>query len=123
MDLASGVHLGPYEIVSRLGSRGMGEVFEARDTRLGRAVAIKVLSRQFADDVRLRLRLYPNICTLYDIGEDGGKTYLVMELLMTRLLPSVSSEARFRSATYFATERRSPMHWRPRIARRLFTAI
>jgi len=88
MDLGSGTRLGPYEIISRLGAGGMGEVFRARDTRLDRSVAIKVLPAELAQNAQFRLRFeheaktisqlnHPNICTLYDVG-DG---YLVMELL------------------------------------------
>jgi len=88
MQLATGSRLGPYEIVSRIGSGGMGEVFRARDTRLDRSVAIKVLSDDFAGDPRLRLRFereartisqlnHPHICTLHDVGDN----YLVLELL------------------------------------------
>jgi serine/threonine protein kinase len=88
MDVAPGTRFGPYEVVSRLGAGGMGEVYRARDTRLDRSVAIKVLPSEFARNAQLRLRFerearsisqlsHPNICTLYDVG-DG---YLVMELL------------------------------------------
>ena len=83
-----GARLGPYEIVSRIGAGGMGEVFHARDTRLERSVAIKVLPAELAHNAQFRLRFereaktisqlnHPNICTLHDVG-DG---YLVMELL------------------------------------------
>ncbi len=88
MDLSQGTRLGPYEIVARLGAGGMGEVYRARDTRLDRSVAIKVLPSELAKESQLKLRFereakaisqlnHPNICTLYDVG-DG---YLVMELL------------------------------------------
>ncbi len=83
-----GTRLGPYEIVSRIGAGAMGEVWRARDTRLGRDVAVKVLSSELAHDARLRVRFereaktisqlnHPNICTLFDVGDD----YIVMELL------------------------------------------
>lgn len=86
MKLASGVRLGPYEIVAPIGAGGMGEVYRARDTRLDRTVAIKILPAEFAQDERLRIRFereaktisalnHPNICALYDVGPD----YLVME--------------------------------------------
>jgi hypothetical protein len=88
MTLSNGARLGPYEVVAPLGAGGMGEVFKARDTRLERSVAIKILPAEFAKNAQLRLRFereaktisqlsHPNICTLYDVG-DG---YLVMELL------------------------------------------
>jgi Tol biopolymer transport system component len=86
--ITPGSRLGPYEVVARIGAGGMGEVFKARDTRLERHVAIKVLSADFANDAALRLRFereaktisqlsHPNICTLFDVGDN----YLVMELL------------------------------------------
>ncbi|HXI11162.1 MAG TPA: protein kinase [Thermoanaerobaculia bacterium] len=92
MDVTVGKRLGPYEIVSRIGAGGMGEVFKASDTRLDRSVAIKVLSASFAGNEDLRARFdreartisqlnHPNICTLYDIGHENGTDYLVMELL------------------------------------------
>lgn len=90
MQLQSGNRLGPYEIVERVGAGGMGEVYRARDTRLARSVAIKVLPAAFAGDVRLRARLeqeaktisalnHLHICTLHDVGRDNGIDYLVME--------------------------------------------
>ena len=80
MSLAAGTRLGPYEILSALGAGGMGEVYKARDTRLERTVAIKVLSAQLADDPQFRDRFdrearavsaldHPNICALYDVGK------------------------------------------------------
>ena len=92
MPLAKGTRLGPYEIVAPIGAGGMGEVFKARDTRLERSVAIKVLSGEFAKNSELKLRFereakaisqlnHPNICTLHDMGDDAGTSYLVMELL------------------------------------------
>jgi Tol biopolymer transport system component len=88
VETSPGSRLGPYEIVSRIAAGGMGEVFKARDTRLDRSVAIKVLPAELAQNAGFRLRFereartisqlnHPNICTLYDVG-DG---YLVMELL------------------------------------------
>ncbi|MGH9200568.1 MAG: protein kinase domain-containing protein, partial [Vicinamibacterales bacterium] len=92
MTLASWTRLGPYEIVALLGAGGMGEVYRARDTRLDRAVAVKVLPATIARDSAFRQRLqtearaisklaHPNICTLHDIGEQDGMTFLVMELI------------------------------------------
>ena len=88
MSLAPGTRLGPYEIVAPIGAGGMGEVYRARDTRLDRSVAVKILPVEFAQNAQLRLRFereaktisqlsHPNICALYDVGDN----YLVMELL------------------------------------------
>src|SRR3990167_964471 len=92
MPLVPGSRLGPFEIVAPLGAGGMGEVYRARDTRLDRTVAIKVLPENLANDPRFRERFdrearaisqltHPHICTLHDVGEDAGTAYLVMELL------------------------------------------
>src|SRR5713226_5803545 len=92
MALTSGTRLGPHEILSAIGAGGMGEVYRARDTRLNRIVAIKVLPAHLADRSELRERFereartiaslnHPHICTLYDIGQQDGVDYLVMEYL------------------------------------------
>jgi Tol biopolymer transport system component len=92
MPILPGRRLGPYEILSAIGAGGMGEVYKARDTRLDRIVAIKVLPTQFADRSELRERFereartiaglnHPHICTLHDIGQQDGTDYLVMEYL------------------------------------------
>src|SRR6476661_81764 len=92
MTLAAGARLGPYEIVAPIGAGGMGEVFKARDTRLERVVAIKVLPPEFANNEHLRLRFereartisklnHANICGVYDVGHDNGLDYLVLEYL------------------------------------------
>ncbi len=92
MPLEAGRQLGPYEIVSAIGAGGMGEVYKARDTRLDRTVAIKVLPEHVASDPDLQQRFereaktisslnHPHICTLYDVGEHEGTTFLVMEYL------------------------------------------
>ncbi len=92
MALSPGTSIGPYEIVALLGAGGMGEVYRARDPRLGRDVAIKVLPAALADDSDRRERFerearaasalnHPHICALYDIGRHEGIDYLVMELL------------------------------------------
>ena len=92
MALASGTKLGPYEVQSPLGAGGMGEVYRARDTRLDRDVAVKVLPTHLSADPNLRQRLereakavsrlsHPNICTLHDIGHQDGIDYIVMELV------------------------------------------
>ncbi len=92
MSLEAGARLGPYAIASRLGAGGMGEVYLANDTRLDRAVAIKILPAEFAADAQFRLRFereartisqlnHPHICLLFDVGHDAGHDYLVMELV------------------------------------------
>ena len=92
MTLAAGSRLGPYEIVSAVGAGGMGEVYKAKDTRLGRDVAIKVLPASLSSSAELRQRLereaktisqlsHPHICTLHDVGHQDGTDYLVMEFL------------------------------------------
>src|SRR6202022_2757883 len=92
MPILSGRRLGPYEILSAIGAGGMGEVYRARDTRLNRIVAIKVLPTHLADRSELRERFereartiaslnHPHICTLFDIGCQDGIDYLVMEYL------------------------------------------
>ena len=90
MPLAPGTHLGPYEISTPLGAGGMGEVYRARDTRLERSVAIKILPEQLSKDPTRKQRFereaktisslnHPHICTLHDIGSQDGIDYLVME--------------------------------------------
>jgi hypothetical protein len=102
MSLTPGTRLGPYEILSPLGAGGMGEVYRARDTRLGRDVAIKVLPQHLSSSPEVRARFerearavsslnHPHICTLHDVGREGDVDYLVMELvegetLLDRLL-------------------------------------
>jgi Tol biopolymer transport system component len=92
MGLTSGSKLGPYEIVSPLGAGGMGEVYRAHDSRLGRDVAIKVLPEDLSSNPDLKARFerearaisalsHPHICHLYDVGSQDGTDYLVMELL------------------------------------------
>ena len=82
MPLSSGTRLGPYEILAKLGAGGMGEVYRALDSRMGREVAIKVSAQKFSERFEREVRLiaslnHPNICTLFDVGPD----YLVMELI------------------------------------------
>src|SRR5213595_2105066 len=105
MALTSGTRLGPYEIQSPLGAGGMGEVYRARDTRLDREVAIKVLPQNVAarEDVRARFERearaisalnHPNICTLHDVGREGDVAYLVMELVDGETLAALIERGR-----------------------------
>ncbi len=92
MALDPGTRLGPYEIVAGIGAGGMGEVYRAKDTRLGRDVAVKVLPQHLSSNPEIRARFdreaktisslnHPHICTLHDIGREGETDYLVMELI------------------------------------------
>ena len=100
MPIQTGTRLGPYEITGTLGEGGMGEVYRARDTRLGRDVAIKVLPSYLSSDPRIRERFaqearmisslsHPHICALFDVGDANGIDYLVMELVDGRTLADV----------------------------------
>jgi Tol biopolymer transport system component len=97
MPLTPGTRLGAYEVTRALGVGGMGEVYRARDTRLDRSVAIKVMPADLTTDPQFRARFerearaisqlqHPHICTLYDVGEADGTAYLVMELLQGQTL-------------------------------------
>src|SRR5215472_2083171 len=103
MPLSAGSRLGPYEIVALLGAGGMGEVYRARDSRLERIVAIKVLKtgvdagsergKRFVQEARAASALnHPHIVSIFDIGDDGGTSYLVMEYLpgqpLDRIIPA-----------------------------------
>src|SRR5688572_9140216 len=92
MPLAPGTRLGPYEITTPLGAGGMGEVYRAKDTRLGREVAIKILPGHLTADPAARARFerearsvsslnHPHVCTLHDVGREGDTDFLVLELL------------------------------------------
>jgi len=92
MSVSPGTRLGPYEILSAIGAGGMGEVYRARDTRLERDVALKVLPAEALADETARARLvrearlasklnHPHICTIYEVGDAADQTYLAMELV------------------------------------------
>jgi eukaryotic-like serine/threonine-protein kinase len=92
MTLSAGTRLGPFEILSPIGAGGMGEVYRARDTRLGREVAVKVLSSEFSADADRRRRFeqearsasalnHQNIVTIHEIGASDSTTYIAMELV------------------------------------------
>src|SRR5947207_15530505 len=92
MPISHGARLGPYEILALLGAGGMGEVYRAHDSRLGRDVAVKVLPQHLSENPEVRARFereartvsslnHPHICTLFDVGREGATDYLVMELV------------------------------------------
>ncbi|HEU4928932.1 MAG TPA: serine/threonine-protein kinase, partial [Candidatus Krumholzibacteria bacterium] len=100
MPISSGTKLGPYEILSPLGAGGMGEVYRARDTRLGRDVAVKVLPHHLSTNAEMRVRFereasaiaalkHPNIVTIHAIEESAGVDFIVMELVEGKSLADV----------------------------------
>jgi serine/threonine protein kinase len=100
MSLSTGQRLGPYEIVSRLGAGGMGEVFRAKDTRLGREVALKILPADVGGDPVRKARFeqearavaalnHPNIVGVYDVGTQDGVFYIVTELVPGETLDAI----------------------------------
>jgi len=114
MPLTTGTRLGPYEIVAPLGAGGMGEVYRARDTRLGREVAVKVLPQHLSADPDLRARLerearavsslnHPHICVLHDVGHQDGTDYLVMEMIEGETLLSRLERGPLPPATLLTT--------------------
>ena len=133
MPLGPGAKLGPYEILAPLGAGGMGEVYRARDTRLDRTVAIKVLPDHLAANPDLRQRFerearaisslnHPHICALYDVGHEDGIDYLVMEYLEGETLADRLDAARSRSTRCCGTASRSPTRSTRRTARASSTA-
>ena len=119
MGLSAGTRLGSYEILSALGAGGMGEVYRARDTRLDRTVAIKVLPAAMAADPQLRDRFdrearaisslsHPHICALFDVGHQDGVDFLVLEYLEGETLAD-SARPQWRSKARLAASRRAPI--------------
>jgi Tfp pilus assembly protein PilF len=116
MSLSAGDKLGPYEILARIGAGGMGEVYRARDPRLGRDVAIKILLESIASrsgwerferEARAASALnHPNICAVYDVGEANGRPFLVMELLEGQTLRDYIGKQRVdpKAATSFGLQ-------------------
>jgi serine/threonine protein kinase len=116
MSVLVGSHLGPYEIVGRIGAGGMGEVYRAKDTRLGRLVAVKVLPAEvssadrlerFEQEARASSALnHPNIVTIYDIGNVDSTTYIAMELVEGKTLREQLSTGpiNLKRATQFAAQ-------------------
>src|SRR5579872_1669457 len=100
MPLSPGTHLGPYEILSPVGAGGMGEVYRARDTRLDRDVALKIMRDDVSDNAGYRARFaiearavaalnHPNIVAIFDIGDEQGVQYTVSELIEGESLRSL----------------------------------
>jgi serine/threonine protein kinase len=128
MSLTAGARLGPYEIVSPLGAGGMGEVYRAKDGRLNRTVAIKILSDESAADADRRERFereakaisaldHPNICALYDVGEHEGTYFLVMPCLEGQTLADrIGQRRRCHLIRRSRAPSRSPRRSTPRIA-------
>src|ERR1700745_2047106 len=117
MTLARGGQIGPYEIVARIGAGGMGEVFRARDTRIGREVAIKVLPAALASNADRLQRFevesratgslnHPNLVTIFDVGTQDSTPYIVMELLDGNTLREKLREGRLspRTTIDYATQ-------------------
>jgi Tol biopolymer transport system component len=111
--LSPGARLGPYEILALLGAGGMGEVYRARDARLGREVAIKVLPEGFAADPDRLARFerearsasalnHPNIVTIYEIGKQGSVSFIAMELVQGRTLRELIAGGALRTKTVLA---------------------
>ncbi len=111
MPLAPGTQLGPYEIAAPLGAGGMGEVYRARDIRLERTVAIKILPAQFSSDPVRKQRFereaktistlnHPHICVLHDVGSQDGISYLVMECVEGETLAKRLGRGRCRSTRF-----------------------
>ena len=109
MALTPNTKLGPYEIISPLGAGGMGEVYRARDARLDRDVAIKVLPEHIAkrDDLRARFERearavaslnHPNICTIYSIDEHDGQMFIAMEYVDGQTLRDKKDAISFKQA-------------------------
>jgi serine/threonine protein kinase len=103
LELSPGTRFGPYEILALLGAGGMGQVYRARDTRLGREIALKVLPPEFSSDPQRLARFeqeartasalnHPNILTVFDVGRDGGLSFIAMELIEGSTLREIFHE-------------------------------
>jgi serine/threonine-protein kinase len=128
------MRLGPYEILSALGAGGMGEVYRARDTKLNRDVAIKVLLPAVANDPDRLVRFsreaqvlaalnHPNIGAIYGLEDRGDVRALVMELVEGPTLSDRIAKARSRSKRHCRSRSRSPRRSKPPTSRGSFTAI
>lgn len=133
MALTVGTKLGPYEVLGALGAGGMGEVYRARDTRLDRTVAIKILPEHLASDPGRRARFereahtisglsHPNICALYDIGDQDGIHYVVLESSKGEPSGTVSRKVRCQFQKCLRLAQISPLRSTPLIVMALFIA-
>ena len=134
MPLAAGTKLGQYTVLSQIGAGGMGEVYQAHDTKLGRDVAIKVLPEAFAHDPERLSRFqreakmlaalnHPNIATIYGLEQSNGTSYLVMELVSGETLAErVKREGAVPIEEALTIASRSPRRWKPRTRKASFTA-
>jgi eukaryotic-like serine/threonine-protein kinase len=134
MALAAGTTLGPYEILSLIGVGGMGEVYRARDTRLKRDVAIKVLLTAVANDPERLMRFsreaqvlasldHPNIARIHGLEESAGIRAIVMELVEGPTLADRIDGRAILTRKHCKSPDRSSMRWRPRTSRASSTAI
>ncbi len=134
MGLSPGTRLGPYEIESALGAGGMGEVYRARDTRLDRSVAIKILPAHLSENAESRQRFereartisslnHPNICTLHDVGQQDGVDFLVMEFLEGETLADRLKKGPLPLGQFSNTPLRSAKDWKRHTAAAWYIAI
>jgi eukaryotic-like serine/threonine-protein kinase len=124
MPLSAGDKLGPYEILAPIGAGGMGAVYRARDSRLGRDVAIKISAERFTERFEKEARAiaalnHPNVCTLHDVGPN----YLVMELVEGRTLSDRLKQGAIPMTRRWRLPNRSPPLLRPRTKKESRIAI
>ena len=123
-----GTKLAHYEITSHLGSGGMGDVYQATDSKLGRSVAVKLLPDAFARDADRLTRFerearvlaslnHPNVAAIYGLEDADGQKFLVMDWCPARRWPSESRGVRSRWTRRSPSQSRSPTRWRPRTRR------
>ena len=133
MPLTPGTTLGPYSVTAKIGQGGMGEVYQARDTKLDRDVALKVLPEAFTSDPDRLARFereakvlaslsHPNIGTIYGLEEAEGIRALVLELIEGQPWRTTSRRGRSRSTKHCRLRRRSPKPSKPRMSRASSTA-
>ena len=131
--LEAGTHLGGYRIIGRLGAGGMGVVYRARDTRLDRDIALKVLPAPVVGDATARARLvrearaaaalnHPNVCTIYEVDDTGDQVYIAMEHVEGTTLERIVRSGRLDTARICRSALSSRTHWPTRIAPASFIA-